>query len=188
MRRELLNSASWPASDDALVDVLLGFANGAEVVMLSKPPERPATTEEKRAHMPAPVELRSRFAELLELAVEDPNRLREEFFPLGAELIDSLKVKPVMVFGTHGHSLDYFRELPDLRTALTYAVMLLLDAHKSYGAALCRCRLPSCGRFYLARRKKKGGPANRVYCRPQHRAEHHNSAARKAAKPPARHK
>jgi hypothetical protein len=187
-RHDLLNPSDFPASDDALVDALLEFANGAQVTMLSGPRSRPVTDEEKGRAQP-PAEVRDRFIKVLELAIEDIGKLCEQFLPLGMELLTSLKPRPVIQFGTSGFQLDYFNDFPNLEAALTYAVMLILDARKPYGAALCRCQLPTCGRFYLARRKKKGGPANRVYCSPRHRTEHHNSAERKAAsKPQARHK
>jgi hypothetical protein len=174
-RRELVNSATRPASDGELVDALIAFVNGAEVVLSGSNDPR-ATTEE-----------RSHFGEFLRLAVEDPDRLPLQ--EITQHVLASLKVHPVIVMHGHGLALDYFREFPDLPTALTYATLLLLDARQPYGAALCRCKLPRCGKYYLAKKQKKGGPANRTYCSPRHRIEQHNSAERKAAsKPPRRHK
>ena len=77
-----------------------------------------------------------------------------------------------------------------LAAALALGTLLLIDQGRPYQKALCRCKLPRCERFYLARRNPKGGPANRTYCTSDHRDEHHDSAERRAAirKAAARHK
>jgi hypothetical protein len=186
-RRELLNSANWPASDDALVDALIGFANGAEVVMLTKPREGPATIEEKRAHPRAPLELRNRFVQFLRLSVEDPALLHDQFMAsIGMKLLASMKVSPVVNFGTYGVALGCFWDFPDLESALSFGVSLLLDARKPYGKALHRCKLPTCDRFYLARKNPKGGPANLNYCSPGHRDIAHDSREHRATMKAAR--
>src|SRR5262249_14745523 len=82
---------------------------------------------------------------------------------------------------SHGFSLDLFNVFPDVETALCYAVMRLLDSRRPYWEAVSQCRLASCGRFFLARKKRGGGRPNRTYCCPEHLEEHHNSAERKAA-------
>jgi transcriptional regulator with XRE-family HTH domain len=286
IRREVVNSPEFPASDDTLVEALIGFLNGAEVVMLDKPRERPAPIQGKPAYPRAPVELRLRFADL----VEDVRNGREKFRPAGegkiwakdvlsedmagsdlgprikelreargldqeglAHLLISMgasatitrgtiakwesgetrdignvtsyylakwvrswiegdkallrglermgrvsfmefannllartPVKEVLVFDSHGFSFQYFRDFEDFEAMLTHAVVLLLDERKTYGAALCRCKLPTCDRFYLACKNPKGGPANRNYCSPGHRAVAHDSRKHRAEMKAAR--
>lgn len=187
-RREVLNSPRWPASEEGLVDALLGFANGGEVVMLDKPRDRPETREEKLALPRTPIQLHVRFGELVRNALERPAQAREDFMPVAMSLAATLGSKVVVSFGPRGYAVGHVTLWSDLEGLLGYAMMLLLDAGKPYGAALSRCQC--CGRFYLARKNRRGGPANRIYCSPAHRLEHHNSAERKAAteKRRARHK
>jgi hypothetical protein len=237
-RREVLNSPGFPASEDRLVDALIGFANGAEVVMLDKPRERPATVEEKRAHPRAPVELRQRFAAILQDIVGTAERFRptrqgrmwtqtetwaswaasrgldpdgtplvdswevpqgdlaslQEQSPIGgmnflgyaSNLLTLVTVKPVLAIGSHGYSIQHFHDFPDLEALLTYAVVLLLDGTKPYGKALCRCKLSTCDRFYLARKNPKGGPENRNYCSIKHRQVAHDSRKHRAEMKAAR--
>jgi hypothetical protein len=75
----------------------------------------------------------------------------------------------------------YVRHFRDIHAVLSEGLLLLMDEQKTFGRTLCRCRLPSCRKFYLARRNPKGGPANRTYCSPTHRDDYHDSADRKAA-------
>jgi hypothetical protein len=87
----------------------------------------------------------------------------------------------VLLARPHGYSLADYRRFDNVASALAYALRVLLDQGNAYCRALCRCKLPSCQRFYLARKSPKGGPPNRTYCKPEHRDEHHNSAGRKVA-------
>jgi hypothetical protein len=223
---EVLNSPSWPASDDRLVDALLAFANGAEIVMLFKPGERAAPSE-VWAEPRDPEEQRLRFARILQDLVAAPGRFKPagegkmwtqtatpeylhgekellhgrpsiggmNFVGYASNLLLLIEVKPVLVFGPHGYSIQHFRDFRgDLETLLSYVGMLLLDGTKPYGAALSKCRLASCGRFYLARGKEGGGRANRSYCSFECGETYHNSAERKremkrpAQARPRRHK
>jgi hypothetical protein len=239
---EIVNLPSSPARDDDLVGALLAFANGSEVILSQW---RAATVGEKQAQPPAPVELRTRYAELLRLAVEDPKQLRGQFMPPvdkhepkeppeellalfqaaardaardaerefsialnavsggplqytneppvgtppdlsgawtspGAKLL-WLRVRHSITVQPHGFSLEYFNYFPDLDTALSYAIMLLIDSRKPYGAAISQCHLARCSRFFLATKKRGGGRPNRKFCCSKHLGEHHNSAERKAA-------
>lgn len=94
------------------------------------------------------------------------------------KLLASVEVKPLVGLTTRGLTLDYLRKFNDEAGALRDGVMLLLDSTKShtdYGAALCRCQFERCSRFYLARRNRKGGPANRIYCDPVHSQRAHEA-------------
>jgi hypothetical protein len=70
----------------------------------------------------------------------------------------------------------------DLEAAVGYAMALLLDTNRSYGAKLCRCDLSTCRRFFLAppSMPKKGGKPLTTACRPAHKrlADNEKSIAR----------
>jgi hypothetical protein len=128
--------------------------------------------------------LQSEFEPLVQMAIDAPEQLyKQEFSPRLRELAQGgLTVRLGAAWLPNGKQrLVYYREPRDIHAVLSQGLLLVMDEHKPYGAALCRCRLPSCQRFYLARRNPKGGPANRTYCSPEHRKEHHDSADRKAA-------
>ena len=48
--------------------------------------------------------------------------------------------------------------------------VLLLDQDRPFGAGLCQCRLPECGRFFLERKPETGRPQRR-YCSAEHMLE-----------------
>lgn len=86
---------------------------------------------------------------------------------------------PFLVGRRRSYSLTDYRCYTNVASALTVAMLLLVDDSEPYSKALCRCKLPRCQNFYLARRNPKGGPANRSYCSPEHRKEYQDSADRK---------
>ena len=160
----------FAGQDDAqTVDVLLKVASGPEFC--------------PKAQREEVVRLQVEFEPLVQMAMDAPDELYTREFSarlqelaqggvnvtLGAELVRYGRQRIV-----------YVRHFRDIHAVLSEGVLLLMDEHKPYGRTLCRCRLPSCRKFYLARRNPKGGPANRTYCSPEHREEHHNSAERKA--------
>jgi len=85
----------------------------------------------------------------------------------------------VLVAHRRGYSPVYYRRFRYVSSALALAMLLVMDQAKSYRQTLSRCK--QCQRFYLARRNPKGGPANRTYCSPRCRDDHHNSYERKSA-------
>jgi hypothetical protein len=110
----------------------------------------------------------------------------QHFFPWLAHMGASMQHQPVLVAHRDGYSFTEFRSFQNVGAALAVGILLVMDPARPFAKALCRCKLPSCGRFYLASKNPKGGPANRTYCKPEHRDEHHNSAERKAAEKAAR--
>lgn len=165
--------------DAKAVDLLLRVASGPD--LCAELPREEA------------LRLRTEFAPLVQLAIDAPDRLYEqEYSRRLRELVhDGLTIKPVAgaITLTGRSRAVYAWHYRDTHAELSHGVLNLLDDQLSYGDALCRCKLPNCRRFYLARRNPNGGPANRTYCSPGHRDEHHNSAHRKAAaKKPRKHK
>jgi hypothetical protein len=206
---ELRNTLAAPAPDDALIEALLAFANGRNVVIWGqeKPFERVDAWSRWRA-VPAPDE-----RDFLQGLIEDPwggmasrtdqagrrrptnaviqlpallapdrdRALLPTKDPQGwlAHMRESLERELVLVGRRQGYSLADFRSFRNVASALAFAMLLVMDQTKPYANTLCRCKLPRCRSFYLARKNPKGGPANRTYCDPTHRDEHHNSAQRK---------
>ena len=185
---KLVNTSGAPIGDEALVTAALDQANGAEVSLNGAGQADPAAS---RLHLLSVLE-RVRAAYALDPKSAARGQAFREILGVSLRLLGRLDVRPVYEVGASGVLLDYFRDFLTVDAALSYAVLLLLDRRKPFGPALCRCRLISCERFYLAARSPKGGPANRTYCTPEHRAESHDSAqsrtARKRTPSAPRHK
>jgi hypothetical protein len=109
-----------------------------------------------------------------------PNR---DFAAWLAHMKESMEREIVLAAHPSGYSLADFRSFKNIASAISFAMLLVMDQKKPYAKALCRCKLPTCQRFYLAQKNLKGGPPNRTYCEPKHRDEHHNSANRKKGLP-----
>jgi len=103
----------------------------------------------------------------------------QDFTTWLAHMKESMEREFVLAAHPNGYSFADFRSFKNVAAAITFAMLLVMDQKKPYAKALCRCKLPTCERFYLARKNPKGGPPNRTYCEPNHRNEHHNSADRK---------
>lgn len=157
--------------DDEAVGALLSVANGKEVVL----PLFPMTP----AELP---ELRREFEPLVQLALDDPAELyRREYSQRLGELArdHAVKIQPASVITTGRSRVVFLLEYRDLHVLLSWGLLLLMDEYRPYGRNLSRCL--HCGRYYLARRHPKGGPANRSYCSKEHRARYHDSGLRKEA-------
>jgi hypothetical protein len=166
----LVSDHGEQATDEQFVAALLAFANGGaiEIVETFPPVLIPLGGNLD--------ELRAEFRDLLNLAVDDPAALAGRFLSsVGIRLLSSMKVSRTIGIGIGGLSLGYRQSFGTVRSALHYAIALILDPKFPYRKAISRCRLQRCGVFYLAKKNPKGGPANRLYCRPAHRDEAHDS-------------
>jgi hypothetical protein len=190
-RFELRNFVTAPANDDSLVEAVLAFANGAELIIVGQPDcgvprSRPAD--------------RAPYVELLQDVVGERSILpmltdnlgrrrpaipvirlgrRSDSLPAPIRGLRSIRVERVVISRPRGYSLAYFRQFRTVGALLAEVATLIADPDKPYARALCRCQYPACRNFYLARKNPKGGPANRIYCEPEHRRLHNNSALRK---------
>jgi hypothetical protein len=167
-------------TDEEVFQAAIDYANGVELVLFRNERRSQPTYED-----------REEVVRLLTLIADgDRGAVADECLPMLTRLFSGLRVRVTcsIVIG-QGFVLGQSRDFLNARALLDYAVALTLDAKLPYGAALARCRLPSCGLFYVAKKNPKGGPLNKTYCTPEHRADHHNSAERKAgAKLHARYK
>ena len=114
-------------------------------------------------------------------AIDSPRWLKD-FAPYVADLRRTLRFAPLVRLRGGSYTFIQYAVFATISAAMTVAALTVLDSSKPFRGALARCKLPTCGRFYLARKNPAGGPANRTYCSPAHRDEHHNSAARKGAR------
>jgi hypothetical protein len=173
MRRQTQTERRDPLieeGDNQSVDLLLRVASGPEHCM--------------NAQRDEVLRLQGEFQPLVQMAIDDPAQLhKQEFSRRLQELAQGgLAIRIGSAIQRSGKSLlMYYRDFRDIHAILSHGVVLLLDDRQLYGKSLCRCRLPRCGRYYLAKRNPKGGPANRSYCMPAHRDEYRDSAIRKAA-------
>ena len=175
---QLVNTPAAPIGDATLVAAALDHANGVDVVLNGVAAR---DREASRSRTVALLE-RVREAHRGDCGRERRGDLIREIFEQAMKLLGPLKVRQVYEIGARGLSLEYFRDFPSVESALGYGVLLLLDPRRPFGAAVCRCRLGRCTKFYQAARRPSGGPANRTYCTPEHRAESHDSTQSRAAR------
>lgn len=202
---ELKNEITSPATEEQMVEALLAFARGWDVVIRQSGEvrrwslwkERPSGEErtvlvgmlQRTMRKPgsalglAPGPWRGTNAAIAleELVASSDYAMPVNEYQLDtclAHMTKSIERKFVLVpVRRGGYSLiDYPRYL-NVAAALTAAMLLIADPSQPYASALCRCK--GCDRFYIARRTKKGVLANSVYHSPECRAQYHNSAARK---------
>lgn len=192
-RYELRNLATAPASDDSLVDALIAFVNGADLIICGQK-SRFGEPHSKAVDRPI-------YSALLQAAIDgEPSilpmltdkeghqrpvfavislGLRNDALPEPIRGIASVSVSRVLLARPQGYSLGYFRQFRTARAALAEATVLTLDPARPYARKLCRCKYPDCQKFYFAEKNLRGGPPNRIYCTPKHRKLHNNSALRK---------
>ena len=129
-------------------------------------------------------------------------RRRDEQSVLGKAKPEPRRGRQVSVRAGAGGTLIPERYVSDCReTALNFALLLVIDPSKAFGADLCRCHLPTCRRFWLLNRSSEAGKPVRNYHSPKCAREAKTVAAarRKAnqrkrqrqpvrTKKPARHK
>jgi hypothetical protein len=187
-RFELRNLATAPASDDALVEALLEFANGAEIIIVGQPGQ--AEPRSRAADRPLYIELledANSGKGILPMLTDHGGRQRpalhairlgrrNDSLPAPIRGLRSVSVERIVICRPRGYALAYFRKFRSVGAALAEATMLILDPDKPYARALSRCKYPPCRKFYFSRKNPRGGPANRTYCDPEHRRLHNNSA------------
>lgn len=202
----LENEISRPATEAQLVEVLLAFARGSEVVIRQQSDEvrrwslwKERPSDEERAALvgllqrtvrkpgsalgvaPGPWRGTNAAIELDNLEASSNFAMPVNEYQLDtclAHMSKSIERKFVLVpIRRGGYSLVDYPRYRNVAAALSAAMLLVADPSKPYARALCRCK--GCDRFYIARRTKKGQLANGVYHDPECRAKYHNSAARK---------
>src|SRR6267378_3763220 len=163
-RGELADLGPIGESDDQIVDVLLRVASGAL-----------RRNEED-------LRLNREFEPLVQMALDAPDVLYKREYSVRLQELSQggapTRLASMLVPGGRARPV-YVRDFRDIHAVLSQGVLLLLDERKPYSKDLCRCIY--CGRFYLARRNPKGGPANRSYCSEKHRLAYRNSGLRKEA-------
>jgi hypothetical protein len=141
----------WPEVDDLCVETVLLVVNGKSAGF-----KTPKYNEQAAALAPA-------FAPLVERALDPAARLSDDAF---APLIETVRERAPPQLGLDTYQgrerLAYRRPLNDVGVVLSWGVLLLVEQHRPYREALCRCA--NCKQVYQARRKPGGGPANRKYC------------------------
>jgi hypothetical protein len=214
---ELRNTLPAPATDDVLVEALLEFANGGDVVIWGQPRPLSQIRTWSRWRAQPSHEERAAHKDFLNGLIQDPwgglphvtdrsgkrrpaNAVIQlstlglsgrrgdrallpgnDFQTWLAHMTDSIEAELVLAAHPSGYSFADFRAFMNIASAMAFAMLIVMDQRRQYASQLSRCKLPSCRRFYLARKNPRGGPPNRIYCRPNHRDEHHNSAERKIA-------
>jgi len=125
-------------------------------------------------HMnPQLMELRGRLEQQLEVIRADGKRARVELADQVRDAGGRIAIRPTYLMTAKGVQI-YYRHFPlDLEAAIGFGLLLLLDPTRPYGKNLCRCKLKSCRRFFLAIKKTTGRP-RRQYC-----SEEHLDAARR---------
>jgi hypothetical protein len=204
-RFALENPPDRPATDDLLVDALLAFANGRDVVICQGENEnvsrwsrwRQEPSNEERAAL---IGLLQRIAQYpgspLGFAPPGYAGVIELDAPLPAQdfalLVDgdartwlshmraSIDFRLILLAQRRVGSLRLYHRFANVAAALTVATLLVAASGDPYVGRFRRCASPKCcAPFYLAKRNPSGGPANRIYCSPTCREQYHNSAARK---------
>ena len=169
----LMNTPRQTASDRDFVGALLDFANGHEIELRQGLDNGHAVPSGDLA------ELRGEIRDQLDLAATKPKEFMLRYGAINGQIITSVlsSAKPINVLEIRARGLKLIarQEFPDLKSAMNYGLLLLLDIFGPFANVLSRCKLPRCSCFYLARKHPKGGRANKTYCSVAHRNEAHDS-------------
>jgi hypothetical protein len=80
---------------------------------------------------------------------------------------------PVFEFDSETHlQIRFIYVVNSVTPVLDYAVLLMADSVRSFRKDLCRCKLPSCRRFFLVDRNTGGRP-RKDYCKKTHMEKSH---------------
>jgi hypothetical protein len=192
----LKNSVTEPLDDRAVLHATLAFANGSALFLEPTrdglPDIREVARQGDAAEWPSKLwqsvgaflhedeQLRAKSRAVL----SDISSTRTRSVPraLKAAISDDawicrLNERPVVYRRKGVELVGRFSSFEDHRAVVARGITLF--AQHDCPALVGRCKLGSCGVFFVARQNPKGGPPNRIYCRSDHRDLHHNSAARK---------
>jgi hypothetical protein len=118
----------------------------------------------------------SEFGGQLGALVKDYRAARLKLLPRLKGAPVGLVLVPVWIESGKTLRLRFAVLTDELPGVLRYALSLLLD--EEFGAQLCRCKLPECGRFFLAAAAQVGGVRpRRAYCSDEHMTVAHNRGA-----------
>jgi hypothetical protein len=200
----LENVVTRPATEAQLIEALLAFVNGQDVLIKQVEEVRrwslwrEQPSEEERAALVGVLERTMRDPRYALGITSEWGRASGAAIELGgtvptsdhalrvigdlriwfAHMDRSIERRFVMVPSRRGvYSLVDYWLYRNVAAALTAATLLLIDTSRPHAGALRRCK--GCKGLYVARRTRKGELANSVYCSSNCREQYHNSAARK---------
>lgn len=179
------SAGSRPLSESQLVALALEFANAPGLENTAKlmtatdlrrevigPKRGRAAREFVKSFEEEHARFKSRLKQMMQFA-ETKNVSGERFqFIEGCEdaLGNACRILmvPTFSFDRRGTLVVQHRYEPEsLEAILSYVFLLLLDSSRPYGHDLCRCRLATCGRFFLSPKPKTGRRRTR-YCSSLH--------------------
>lgn len=127
------------------------------------------TPSSEMADLTVPKEMRDEHVDILGAATRE-RRMFPSFIAMGTAVKVRDKLITVLepsIDRSIGFSVAYRTVATSRQAAFEYALVLVLG---QLAGDLCRCRLPSCGKFFLVEPVKIGRP-RREYCSDEHREE-----------------
>jgi hypothetical protein len=171
-KRELVVVWSTPrrlTTDEEVLMAALAFAKGADLELRLPDGEgRRATALD-----------RDEFVNDAARAIKDRAAFANEFMPTALRLIRAGGLSQSFTVTPSGLRRGFGRTFKSVRHLLDYALAIIADGENAPGRYFCRCKLPSCRVFYIAKKNPIGGGYNLTYCKREHRTEHHDSSARR---------
>ena len=167
---KIVNTVDNPASDEAIVVAAIAFANGAPLTLRLGNRRLVATPAHRRV-----------LVGQLDRAIDGRNGI-QDIVPL-VGVVTGVKLTYVATVGEGSVRLETYRHFRSVRAVLAMAVVLTMEKGHEVESKVCRCKWQQCeAPFFIAQRNPRGGPANRTYCRPEHRKLHHDSSGRRLGK------
>jgi hypothetical protein len=178
-----LRSDVEPANDRELLEAAIRFANedpaagdhfvpwkasGKELEAVERWRGAGGTVERDKmpSYGPLASERRNQWREYLSEYLDSPDTLLRRWVAKDYSGLPDVVIRPTWT-AMQGRHLTVVRtyELQPLSwpALLGYLELLLLDKEQGLGAALCRCKLESCGQFFLEKKNARGGRPRRDY-------------------------